>query len=90
MTITITIDSTYDVFILKNATLDNVSAEEWVKRKIEGNIKRLIREEAVGFINNSTAEDNQKFIDAFEATKEDIRKKKEEEASKDKEANPIE
>lgn len=73
MSYTINLDENLISFVEKSALADNVSVEVWCERKINGNVKRLMKDQAISAIESSSIENVITYVDAVETVKSDIK-----------------
>jgi hypothetical protein len=66
----INIDSNLLAFAEKFALADNVTLEVWCERKLNGNIKRLMKDVAIDQINSAKVEELDTFVSAVTTVKE--------------------
>ena len=77
MAYTINLDENLIAFAEKSALADNVSLELWCERKLNGNVKRLMKDTAIQSIESARVENLTTYVEAVEAVKADIKAAKE-------------
>ena len=85
----IILDDSLDQFVAESALADAVDEATWLSRKINGAVKKVMRETAIESISKAEPEDIQAYADAVKTVKADIQLAAEAAKAADVLANPV-